>query len=234
LVLNIKSFLPKPNYRSPLFCGELCLKENTPLTLKGSGFLFNFYRGVHLSAIFILMNKNDIIARLRSNHLSFTSLILSLNEQQFLFTINNKWTAGQQAEHILRSVKPVNLAFGLPHFFLRIMFGKSNRPSKSFDGLVQKYNDKLAAGGKASARYIPNAVVFTEREKTCASILKVNDALCKKLNRCSETELDGYILPHPLLGKLTLREMLYFNIHHVKHHEMTVGELVSGACRHRG
>ena len=31
-------------------------------------------------------------------------------------------------------------------------------------------------------------------------------------------DLDKYVLPHPLLGKVTLREMLYFTIHHNEHH----------------
>lgn len=40
-------------------------------------------------------------------------------------------------------------------------------------------------------------------------------------NRQSKTcdELDKYILPHPLLGKLTIREMMYFTIYHVEHHK---------------
>jgi hypothetical protein len=36
--------------------------------------------------------------------------------------------------------------------------------------------------------------------------------------------LDLLILPHPLLGKLTLREMLYFTLYHVEHHEKQVLE----------
>ena len=172
------------------------------------------------------MNRNDIITRLQENHQSFISLIISLNENEFLFTANNKWTPGQQAEHILRSIKPVNRAFGLPHFILKIIFGGSNRPSKTFDALVQKYKDKLAAGGKSSAPYIPKPVAFKDRESICNSVLAINEKICTQLNKCSEEQLDTYVLPHPLLGKLTLREMLYFNIHHVKHHEINVRALV--------
>ncbi|MFN2437645.1 MAG: hypothetical protein ABR503_00495 [Chitinophagaceae bacterium] len=42
--------------------------------------------------------------------------------------------------------------------------------------------------------------------------------LCKILNKYSEEEIDRFVLPHPLLGKLTLREMMYFTIYHVEHH----------------
>jgi hypothetical protein len=43
--------------------------------------------------------------------------------------------------------------------------------------------------------------------------------LARRIDRFSETQLDQLILPHPLLGKLTLREMLYFTIYHVQHHQ---------------
>ena len=31
-------------------------------------------------------------------------------------------------------------------------------------------------------------------------------------------QLDHYLLPHPLLGKITLREMLFFSAYHIQHH----------------
>src|SRR5258706_3892712 len=131
------------------------------------------------------MTKNEIAEQLQTNHSSFTSMILSLNKEDFLFTINDKWTPGQQAEHVLRSIKPVKLAFGLPRIFLKVLFGNSNRPSKTFDALVQKYKDKLAAGGRASGRFIPKPVAFKDKQKICSSIPTVNKAICKKLNKCS-------------------------------------------------
>ena len=45
---------------------------------------------------------------------------------------------GQQAEHILKSIKPVRFAFSLPKPVLRMLFGKSNRPSKTIEGLSIK------------------------------------------------------------------------------------------------
>src|SRR5438477_10634230 len=119
------------------------------------------------------MNKHDIAVDLETNYRSFTSFIISLNEEQFLFTKDNKWSAGQQAEHILRSIRPVNFAFSLPLFVLSMSFGKSNMPSRTFNELVNNYKQKLAAGGKSSARYIPKAVAFHSRKNICESILKV-------------------------------------------------------------
>ena len=33
-----------------------------------------------------------------------------------------------------------------------------------------------------------------------------------------EEDLDRYLAPHPLLGKITLRELAYFTIYHTHHH----------------
>jgi hypothetical protein len=175
------------------------------------------------------MNKQQITEQLQKNHQAFTDYIGSLREDDFLFTLNDKWTPGQQAEHILRSIKPVKLAFTLPKFLLKLFFGKANRPSRTYDQLLEKYKQKLAAGGRASGRFIPKPVAFEAKKKICNEILAVNTALCKKVNNCTEEELENYILPHPLLGKLTLREMLYFNILHAEHHRNSVAMLLH--CR---
>jgi len=34
----------------------------------------------------------------------------------------------------------------------------------------------------------------------------------------TDEKLDNYLAPHPLLGKLTLRELIYFTIYHTEHH----------------
>jgi hypothetical protein len=46
------------------------------------------------------MNKEQIIIQLQKSYKDFTDYIMSLHEDNFMFTINDKWTAGQQAEHI--------------------------------------------------------------------------------------------------------------------------------------
>jgi hypothetical protein len=102
---------------------------------------------------------------------------------------------------------------------LKLIFGKANRPSRSYEALVEKYQSKLAAGGKSTPRFLPADVQMEEREKSVHVLTGIVDSLVHQINKFSETQLDTLILPHPLLGKLTLREMLYFTIYHVGHHE---------------
>jgi DinB superfamily len=165
------------------------------------------------------MDIKTIKSQLLDSHHSFAGFINSLPEEDFLTINNNKWTAGQQLEHIYLGVKPFRQALGLPKFLLRLIWGQANRESKSYEELVKKYVQKLAAGGRATRRFIPAPVNIEKGQQLTIALSNEVNSLCNRLDRFSETDLDKYVLPHPLLGKITIREMLYFTIYHFKHHE---------------
>jgi hypothetical protein len=169
-----------------------------------------------------IYNKESIVIGLNKTTNDFIECIKTYNSHSFEATPDGKWSAGQNLEHLYRAIKPVAMAFGLPVFIPRLLFGKANRPSKTFNGLLEKYNGKLATGGRAGARFVPPPVAFVQKEKLATKFEKQKDKLIKKVNRFSEIELDKYILPHPLLGKLTFREMLFFTIFHNEHHLHTL------------
>lgn len=165
------------------------------------------------------MTKPELIKKLISNHQQFAAYISKLDDQDFAFSLNNeKWSAGQQADHICRSLSPLKMLLRFPKWLVRSVFKKANRPSKSYDQLIEKYLTRLDQGGRASGTFIParkeqlNRIVLSRKIER--DILK----LCQSLYKYNEQELDELVLPHPLLGKLTLREMMYFTIYHVEHH----------------
>lgn len=164
------------------------------------------------------MNIEALKNKLSEDHQSFIAYIAAMPAEAFLQSHNGKWTAGQQLEHIYLSVKPVRQALSLPKFLSRFLFGKANRESRTYDALVERYLQKLAGGGRAPGRFVPQPVQFDKKEKLVQKLEIEVAGLSKKLDRYKEAELDTYLLPHPLLGKLTLREMMYFTIYHVTHH----------------
>ncbi len=164
------------------------------------------------------MNKIKIIEKLKENYSLFSAYIHSLSSDEYMFSYMDKWTGGQQLDHIYRSTKPLARILLLPKFILMWLFGVANRPSKSYEDLVKKYHSKLAEGGRASGPFVPNTKTTIENLKLQNKIQFVLDQLIKSIQKYSEQELDQTILPHPLLGKITLREMLYFTIYHVEHH----------------
>ena len=92
------------------------------------------------------MNKIEIAEKLLAYHQAFINYVELLNKEQFEKKLNEKWSASQHTDHIYKSIAPVNLAFKLPKFLLKLFFGKTNRPSKSFDELILKYQSKLQLG----------------------------------------------------------------------------------------
>jgi hypothetical protein len=168
------------------------------------------------------MTKAQIIQLLQENHHAFIAYIETLSAEEFLYASTDKWTAAQQLDHIHKSVKPLTQAMGYPTFVSRLLFGKANRPSKTYEELINRYNEKLALGGRASGRFVPPVISTDQKDGLIKLVLASVNKLCKRLEKFSETELDNLILPHPLLGKITIREMLYFTAYHVQHHETII------------
>ena len=164
------------------------------------------------------MDRTTIIATLIAEHERFNAYLGSLSEADFLYAAPGKWTSGQQLDHVRRSVKPVVLALRLPKFALKFLFGTANRPSKSYEELVKKYQSKLKHAVTPPALFRPNAIVFQNREALGKQCMQAVQNLRQALGTWSEADLDRYILPHPLLGKITVREMMYFTIYHAEHH----------------
>jgi hypothetical protein len=166
------------------------------------------------------MNKQELAGKLIEKHQRFADFVVGLDETDFLFAPAEKWTAGQQLEHIVRGVSPVAQALALPKFVPQALFGKAARDSVDYETLVENYRTVLANGGKAGGRFLPPPVGFDKRENLKNKLLKTVKSLTERLDKFSEAQLDEYILPHPLIGKLTIREMLYFTIYHAEHHHL--------------
>jgi hypothetical protein len=168
------------------------------------------------------MDRTAINTALLQHHEAFIACMHTLPTGQWSASHKGKWSPAQQLDHILRSVGPVHIAMGLPKWLLRLAFGKPNRALRTYEALVQRYQEKLAAGGRASGRFVPPATPTRSVETMIADLRILVDKLTKRVGSWSETDLDAVLLPHPLLGKLTMREMLCFTIYHVQHHQHLV------------
>lgn len=165
-----------------------------------------------------IQDKSQIISALTERIDSFNNYVSKLDKDQFEARPDQKWSAGQNLDHLIRAIKPLQLAYSLPKLALIILFGKTNRPSRTYEEVVTKYKTKLAAGGKASGPFIPPVIAFEKKNELLRKYSSQKRRLISKVEKQSEAGLDKYILPHPLLGKVTLREMLFFTIYHNEHH----------------
>lgn len=162
---------------------------------------------------------------------AFTGYCSSLPQEHFFYQPGEKWSAAQQVKHLISATKTASLALRLPKFMVRMVGGKPNRPSRTYDELVAKYELKLQQGGKASSRYVPKPIPAAYgREKLLKEFSTAMQQLSAALTRkWKEPQPDQYIAPHPLLGKITLRELCYFTIYHTYHHLASIQKMEVGS-----
>jgi hypothetical protein len=131
------------------------------------------------------------------------------------------WSTAQNVEHLIKTTSPVTKALAMPRFLLRLLFGKARIPSRTFMEVRAAYRVVLAEGAQAGP-YTPNRVDVDDpgvaRQRLLERWQPVLPRLTEALGHWDEGSLDYYRLPHPLLGKLTVREMLHFTLYHVGHH----------------
>jgi len=173
------------------------------------------------------LTKEQIIEAAEKIFNSFTQACTESNEVSFFQHPPGKWSVAENVRHLVVSTNTSTLAYTLPAFIVRWMAGKPNRQSRSYEELVDKYKSKLAAGGKASGRFVPPTMDLKYgREKL---LQQWNIATAKFIaalkNKTSETKLDDYLVRHPLLGRITLRELCYFTIYHTEHHLNIINHL---------
>lgn len=158
--------------------------------------------------------------QLMQQYVSFVDSVMQLTGAQFSESPNSKWNAGQTLDHLCRSVSALRNGMQLPRFIFSFLFGKAGRSSCTYDELVAAYIKKLDEGGRAHGRYLPQSIPFEMRRVKTASLIKAARSICRSLALYNEQQLDRYILPHPLLGKISIREMMYFTIYHAEHHHI--------------
>jgi hypothetical protein len=161
------------------------------------------------------MKKQELISQFYQNHQELINYVSSLPAAAFTYSHNQKWSAGQQLKHVYLTLTPFPKALASKEHIAQ-NFGKADRPTWDYDTVLKNYHKTSL---QAPERFHPEALVgieaksqiITEMEETLAAIQNL-------LTTYSEEELDSLLLPHPLLGKLTIREMFYLMTYHPINH----------------
>lgn len=173
-----------------------------------------------------ILSKEEIIQQLRAALNETTACCETISDELFFRQPQVKWSIAQDIYHLTTATNSSRLAYTLPKFIVRLYAGKPNRPSRTYDELVDKYRSKLGNGGKAGGRYVPKQIgPATGKQVLLADFSMAMQKLAAAIEKKWKTnQLDKYIAPHPLLGKITLRELGYFNIYHTYHHLTIIKE----------
>ena len=171
----------------------------------------------------------DAVDRVHGDATAYWS---SFDTPAFFAKLGDAWSPADNVRHLVKSIRPVVKALRQPRLLLRFLFGRARRDSLTFDALRTRYLGALEAGGKAGA-FGPSSRSESDLEAWRAEIMEQlaqqNRELRAAIAKWPEGSLDRLQLPHPLLGKLTVREMLFFTIYHQLHHVEVVQRRVAAA-----
>lgn len=160
---------------------------------------------------------------IREAHDHFRNALLELSSVEQHQATPGKWSPLQHLEHL----RLVNASFTRYLMSekekLRAKFGLADRPSRSYSDMDTVINRYFAQPVKAPEALVPPELGSQEASHIHANSMDTLNGLLQALRAWTESERDLYLVPHPFLGSLTVREMLYFNALHIRHHERLAG-----------
>lgn len=143
------------------------------------------------------------------------------------------WSPAEHIRHLRKSSAPLVTALKIPPLLLRLRYGGHAGPSRSFATIRELYRAELAAGATAG-RYTPGAESapanpVDRRREIMNAWTAVTVSLVAAMAGWSEAAADRHQLPHPILGTLTVREMLAFTVYHTAHHLRRIEQRAAGS-----
>lgn len=170
----------------------------------------------------MIKSKDQIVEELGESFHSLCEAAHSVEDAQFNVSKNNKWTTGENIQHLVNATRMTSLAFTLPKILHVLLYGKPNRTSHGYSKIVEKYEKKLEEGARATGVYVPKRADY-EKEKLTQKLDAEGGKLVKAVTeKWTDGQMDHYQVAHPILGLLTIRELAYFTIHHNSHHLQTI------------
>jgi hypothetical protein len=136
-----------------------------------------------------------------------------------LSPLEGKWSPAQHLVHLNRSLGIVVWVSSWPRSLQRLLWGRSKRPSRSYDELVQRYQERLRGiKAKSPAFFAAPAQSASQRQRINKRLLALTERYAHQLRSCPPEFLESQVLPHPALGKVTVLEMALFSAYHGRLH----------------
>ncbi len=166
------------------------------------------------------MDKEVITELLEQKHQELFDWLENEPEEKWMNAPEGKWTVGQHVQHLLNSIQLLNHAMSFPGFLLKYKYGSTNRELRTYDAVAQRYEEKLAANLERAKQFNNNlkTPTITKKEAIITALKIQNKKLQHKTLKWKDKNLDNLILPHPLMGKMPVRELVMWTAHHTEHH----------------
>ena len=170
------------------------------------------------------MHKEEIIKLLDKEYQELIDWLNKQPNETWEKGPEGKWTTGQHILHLIDALKKINRALSYPKFILKKKFGIANREVRSYEAVAKKYQEKLIQYQDKAATYNKGMKVpLLEEKKELLNLFQIqHKKLQYKVNKWKDKHLDTVIIPHPLMGKMPVRELVMWTAHHTAHHRKTL------------
>ena len=149
----------------------------------------------------------------------------SIPEETFFSKPDGGWSPAENVRHLTTATFTTGLFIKKELHFLLNLFGKGNS-LKNLHQVRDEYLEKLSSGKKASGIFTPISLSFFRtkewQQKECEALEFSIQQIVGVLDHWTEEELDTTNIIHPILGIITVREILYFSLYHLYHHSSIV------------
>lgn len=179
----------------------------------------------------------EIIAALHEVHRGSVAYWATFSDAEFFAPIGTAWSPAENVRHLSKSIRAVQQGLRLPPILVNLIFGTTDKPRRDYEAVRLMYVARLAQGASAG-RFAPApkpaaADPASERRRIMRAHAASVDGLTARVAKWSEANMDYHVLPHPLLGSLSVREMLFFTVYHNTHHVANVQRLrAAGESQH--
>jgi hypothetical protein len=164
------------------------------------------------------MNSDNLPSFLMGEAEAFEQWAAPLTDLEFAERPNGRWSVGDTAQHLYLSARPVlRLMAGPREVFAQ--WDRAVEPSRTYEAIEETYRRVLSRGVKAPVSMSPRPEdVAADKATMLARVTDTYRALADQVVNWSAEEMDSYQIPHPALGLISVREMMYFIGVHTRHH----------------
>ena len=142
-----------------------------------------------------------------------------VNDAKINLKPTEKWSFGEEMLHLIMSTNGTALLLASPDERL----SPSDHASRSYDAIVDEYKAKLLLNPTIGQAFADKAGKSYKGADLKASFAKAAQNTLLALKYWDEAKSDQWMVwKHPLLGKMTAREMVYFTVYHTRHHLATL------------
>ncbi|MFN0098407.1 MAG: DinB family protein [Gemmatimonadaceae bacterium] len=171
----------------------------------------------------------EVISALREVHRESVAYWATFSDAEFFAPIGAAWSPALNVRHLSKAMRAVTQGLRLPPFLVKVLFGRTGAPGRDYETMRTVYHERLAKGASAG-RFAPSwkpsgPDPAAERRRIMRAHAASVEALVERVAKWSEANLDSAALPHPLLGGIAAREMLFFTVYHNTHHVANVQRL---------